>query len=150
MPVGGLLLAVVGSRVLVRLAMHFVLSHPGSRAMDCDQADIVGVVGGNAVDLVLFDVDSSLLAGFALAARLRAADRACNAPGYAMLVAATSSESKYQDCQVGGSAINGVLKMPCDVLQFADRIDRWCPAADHRADSRRPRDIALAHSRPLS
>jgi len=150
MPVGGLLLAVVGNRVLVRLAMHFVLSRPGSRAMDCDQADIVGVVGSNAVDLVLFDVDSSLLAGFALAAHLRAADRACNAPGYAMLVAATSSESKYLDCHVGGSAIDGVLKMPCDVLQFADRIDLWCAAADHRVGSSRPRDVAPAHGQPVS
>lgn len=129
------MLVVVGNCVLVHLATQFVLSHPGSRAVSCGQTDIVGFVSSNAVDLVLFDIDSSLLAGFALAAHVRAADRARNAREYTVLVAATSSECKYLDCLVGGSAINDALKMPCDGLQFADRVDLWCPVVARRVGS---------------
>jgi CheY-like chemotaxis protein len=126
---------VVGNRVLVRLATNFVLSHPGSRTVSGGQADIVDFVGSNAVDLVLLDVDCSLLAGFELASHLRAAGRVRNACGYTVLVAATSSECKYLDCSVGGSAIDGVLKMPCDVLQFADRVALWCSVVERKAGS---------------
>jgi CheY-like chemotaxis protein len=136
-PSGGPLLAVVGNPVLVRLARHFVLSHPGSRSVACGKADVVGFVGSNAVDLVLLDVDESVMAGFALAADLRAADRARRARGYAVLVAATTCECKYGDCLVGGSAINGVLKMPCDFLRFVVRVELWCSAACYGVGSGR-------------
>lgn len=129
------MLAVVGNRVLVDLAAQFVLSHPGSRAVSCGYPNILGFVSGNAVDLLLLDIDSSLLAGFAMAAHVRAAVRARSAGGYTVLVAATSSECKYLDCLVGGSAFNRVLKMPCDGLKFADLVDRWCPVVDFRVSS---------------
>jgi CheY-like chemotaxis protein len=112
------------------MAMHFALSRPGSRAATRGQTDVVDFVSSNAVDLILLDIDSSLLAGLALAAHIRAAGRARNARACAVLVAATSSECKLLDCLVGGSAIKDVLQMPCDGLHFADRVDLWCPAAD--------------------
>ena len=131
------MLAVVGNRVLARMAMHFVLSHPWSRAVICGKTDAVGFMSSNAVDLILLDIDSSLIAGLALAAHLRAADRARNPRGDAVLVAVTLSDCKFQDCLVGGSAINGVLKMPCDAPHFAHCVDLWCPAADRRFSSSR-------------
>lgn len=134
-PAGGPVLAVVGNCFLDRLSAQFVLSHPGSRAVSCSHPNIVGFVDSNAVDLVLLDIDASSIAGFSLAAHVRAAVRARHAGGYTVLVAATSSECKYLDCLVGGSAINGVLKMPCDVLQFADLVDLWCPAVRRRVGS---------------
>ena len=126
------MLVVVGDCALVHLVRQFVLSYPGWRAVSCGQTDVVGFVSSNAVDLVLLDIDSSLLAGFALAALVRAADRARNASGHSVIVAATSSKCMYLDCLVGGSAINGVLKMPCDGVQFADRVDLWCRVVDRR------------------
>ena len=91
-PAGRPLLAVVGNPDLARLALHFVLSRPGARAVRCGQAEVVGFLGSNAVDLILLDIDSSLLAGLALAAHLRAAQRGRGAGAGAALVAATSSE----------------------------------------------------------
>ena len=144
------MLAVVGTGVLVRLATRFVRSRPGWRAVVCGQADMVSFVSSNSVDLILLDVDSSLLAGLALAAHLRAADRGRDARGDAVLVAVTSSECKYQDCLACGSAVNGVLKMPCDALHFANRVDLWCPAARHGIEPRHRQDIAPARTRARS
>ena len=129
------MLLVVGNRFLTRLATHFVLSHPGSRAVRCDKTDVVDFVSGNAVDLILLDIEASLLAGLALAAHVRAAERRRDDCRCAVIVASTCSECKFRDSLVAGSAINGVLKMPCGGPYFADCVEFWCPAADRRIAS---------------
>lgn len=128
-PAAGPLLLVVGEGVLALLAIDFVLSHPGSRAVPCGQADVVDFVGSNAVDLILLDIDASLFAGLALAAHVRAAERRRDSCRSAVIVASTSSECRFRDCLVGGGAISGVLKVPCDGQFFADCVDAWCAAA---------------------
>lgn len=128
-PAAGRLLLVVGEGVLTRLAINFVRSRPGSRAVPCGQADVVDFVSSNAVDLILLDIDASLFAGLALAAHVRAAERRCDACRLAVIVACTSSECRFRDCLVGGGAIGGVLKLPCDDPFFADCVDAWCAAA---------------------
>ena len=126
----GPVLLAVANRALDRLATDFVNSHPGASSYFCAQADAVDFVCGRAVDLILLDVDVSLMAGFVLAAYIRAADRGRDDCGSVAIVAATSSECKFQDCLVGGSAIDGALKMPCDSRVFGDCVDRWCLADD--------------------
>ena len=61
-----------------------------------------GIVQANshAVALILLDIDSSLLAGLALAAHLPTAERGRHARGYAVLVGSTSSACKSPDCVV--------------------------------------------------
>ncbi len=122
------MLLAVGNRDLDRLAMDFAVSRPGAHYFSCLQADVVGLVGRRAVDLILLDVDGSLMEAFVLAAHIRAADRGRDACGCVAIVAATASESRFQDCLVGGNAIDGALKMPCDSRLFADCVDRWCLA----------------------
>ena len=41
----------------------------------------------------------------------------------------------HGDSLVAGSAINGVLKMPCDGPYFVDWVDFWCSAVDRRIAS---------------
>ena len=125
-------LLTVGNRDLVRLAVDFVVGRPPARSLFCAHADVLGLVFSRAIDLILLDVDGSLTAGFVLAAHIRAADRSRGVGGTVAIVATTSSECKFQDCLVGGSAIDGALKMPCDFRLFADCVDRWCRADDFR------------------
>jgi CheY-like chemotaxis protein len=127
----------VAHRDLGRLAMKFADSRAGARAYVCAQADAVGFVARNVVDLILLDVDASLMAGFVLAAQIRAAARGRDARGSAAIVAATSSECKFQDCLVGGSAIDGALRMPCDFRLFTACVNRWCLAEAFRPLGRR-------------
>jgi CheY-like chemotaxis protein len=126
-------LLAVANRALDRLATDFVNSRPGARSHFCAQADAVDFVCGRAVDLILLDVDVSLIAGFVLAAHLRAADRRRHDCGLVAIVAATSNECKFQDCLVGGSALDGAFKMPCDSRLFGDCVDRWCLSDDLRS-----------------
>ena len=126
-------LLAVGNRDLARLAADFVVSRPAARSLFCTHADVVGLVFSRAIDLILLDVDGSLTAGFVLAAHIRAADRRRGAGGAVAIVATTSSQCKFQDCLVSGSAIDGALKMPCDFRLFAECVDRWCVADNFRA-----------------
>ena len=130
-------LLAVANRDLDRLAIDFAISRPGVRSYFCAQADAVDFVRGRAVDLILLDVDGSLMAAFVLAAQIRAACRVRDACGSVAIVAATSSECRFQDCLVGGSAIDGALKTPCDFARFGECVDHWCLAEDFR--SRRAR-----------
>lgn len=120
----------VGNRDLGRLAMHFAASRPGARAHHCAHADVLAVVRAMAIDLVLLDVDALLMTGFVLAAQIRAADRGRHDGKSAVIVATTSSQCKFLDCHVGGSAIEGVLKMPCNLALFETFVDRWCLAGN--------------------
>jgi CheY-like chemotaxis protein len=129
----GPVLLAVANRDLDRLAMDFAISRPGARSYFCAQADAVDFVRRRAVDLILLDVDASLMAAFVLAAHIRAADRGRGACRSVAIAAFTSSECKFQDCLVGGSAIDGALKMPCDFRLFVDCLDRWCLADDFRS-----------------
>ena len=126
----GPVLLVVGKRDLNHLAMHFVASRPGARSHRCAQAHVLDVVRSTPIDLILLDVDASLMAGFVLAAHIRAADRERNDSKSAAIVAATSSLRKFRECHAGGSAIEGVLKMPCDFTLFESFVDRWWLAND--------------------
>lgn len=129
----GPVLLVVGNCDVDHLAMHFVASRPGTRSLHCAHACVVGVVRRTEVDLILLDVDASLMAGFVLAAHIRAADRARDDSKSAAIVATTSSLRNFRECHAGGSAIAGVLKMPCNARLFADFVDRWCLADEFAA-----------------
>ena len=120
------MLLVVGSRELNELAMRFVVARPGARSHYRAQWEVEDMVCRTAVDLVLLDVDASVMAAFVLAAHIRAADRRRNAIGSLAIVATTFCECKLRECLVPGSAINGAMKMPCDFTLFADFIDGWC------------------------
>ena len=89
---------IAGNRELNNLAMKFVASRPGARSYSCAQAHAVDMVRSTAVDLVLLDVDASLMTGFVLAAHIRAADRGRNDGRRAAILAATSSQCKFKDC----------------------------------------------------
>lgn len=119
-------LLVVGNRALHRLSIRVLFSRLGACAVGCAQADALRFAGRRAFDLILMDVDASLLAGFALAAQIRALERRRDDLNAAALVACTSSECKYRDCLVGGSAFDGAAKMPRDLRSVAACVDRWC------------------------
>lgn len=127
---GDLVLLVVAGRDLDRLAMDFASSRPRARSYCCAAADCVDFVPTRAVDLIVLGVDGSVMAGFVLAAQLRTADIG---RGSVAIVAATSSECTFQDCLVIGSAIDGALKVPCDLQLFAGCVDRWCLEDDVRS-----------------
>ena len=124
--------------------MHFVVSRPGARLKCCAQADVVGMVRRTAVDLILLDVDTSLMAGFVLAAHVRAADRGRDACCSATIAAVTSSERNFRECLEGGSAIEGVLKLPSNLMHFGNFVDRWCLVDDF---AKGPRDEAARMGR---
>jgi len=126
---------VIASLDLNRLATDFVRFRPGARLHFCAQSDAVDFVCKNSVDLILFDVEGSLMTAFVLAAHMRASDRRRDACGAVAIVAAISSECKFQDCLVGGSAIDGALKMPCDARLFAECVDQWCFSDEFRSGS---------------
>ena len=130
--VEGPILLVVGQHDLNRLAMDFMASRAGGRTICGARADVVNILCTTAVDLILLDVDASLMAGFVLAAHLRAADRERDDGRCAAIVATTYSQSRFRECLGGASAIEGALKMPCDSTLFADFVDTWCRVHDFR------------------
>lgn len=120
----------VGQRDLEQLAIDFVMARPGARSFHRGRANVVDFACVAAVDLILLDVDSSLMDGLVLAAHIRAAQRGCGreSGGAVVIVAATSSDCKFRDCLVGGSALDSALKMPCDARMFAACVEGWCRA----------------------
>lgn len=125
----GLSLLVVGDLDLDRLAMRFVVSRPGASSLHCTPGAVLDFVRTSRVDLILLTVDASMMAAFVLAAHIRRTDRERDAGGSTPIVAFTAIEGKFRDCLLGGSAFNGAVKAPCDLMQFSDCIDRWCPQA---------------------
>jgi CheY-like chemotaxis protein len=97
-------LLVIGDHLLCRLAMCLIVSHSHSRAraFHCAPADAVDVARAAAIDLILLNVDASLMESFVLAAHLRAADRGRTGGRSTAIVAFSSSNCKLQDCLVGG------------------------------------------------
>jgi hypothetical protein len=122
-------LMAVSHRGLDRYAAEYAVARPTASSLSCTNAEVAGHVFRKAIDLIFLDVEGSLMASFVLAAHIRAAARRRDACGTVAIVATTSSECKFQDCLVIGSAFDGALKMPCDRRRFADCVDRWCVAA---------------------
>jgi len=125
----------VGNSHLDQLAIDFALAHPGARSFHRGQANVVDFVSGTAVDLIFLDVDASMMAGFILAAHIRAVERGRgrDSIGNTVIVATTSSDCKFRDCLVSGNALDGALKMPCNARMFAACVERWRPADGLRA-----------------
>jgi len=120
-------LLVIGDRALYRLATCLIASHSNARTFHCAPDDAVGMVNAVAVDLVLLNADASLAGSFVLAAHIRAAGRRRDLRRWTAIVAVSSSHCTLQDCLVGGSAIDGAMKLPCDCQQVAACIETWCP-----------------------
>lgn len=91
-------------------------------------SEVMRLVGAQRFDLVLIDVDHSVLEGMTTAARIRGIERGQARPDRPPmpLVACASHESSYRDCLFAGSGLSGALKMPWTTASVAACLEHWC------------------------
>ena len=94
----------------------------------CDGLEAVLLSGEQDFDIILMDVEMSVMDGLTATARIRQSERRARRERPVPVVAYTTGNLAADEGRWRTCGMNGVLNKPCDALEMSECLERWCPS----------------------